>query len=471
MAALRSLGILDTGSEDRFDRITRIASTAFRAPIAFVSLLDSDPSAGPSTIRARVPGSAPCASSTGCRAGWRARTWPCSTTWAGWWRPSSTAGSCRGSSPPSTTAAGTSVACSSGTSSSCAIDADIVGIDEHGVITFANPSAEALLGWPAGSLVGRDLHETAHHHRPDGRPYERASCPTVRTLGEGVAHRAEGEWLWRADGHGFPAEIGSSPKIDGGRVVGAVVTFHDTSERDAVRALKAEFVALVSHELRTPLTSVSGALRLLAAGVAGELPPEAKELVDAAEANSSRLIRLVNDILDLERLQQHRFELALDTVSAEAVVRATLDAVGGMAREAQVALEPAVIADVALVADFGRLVQVLTNLVGNAVKFSEPGATVPISGEMPKAGEVRFRVADSGRGIPADMLESIFEPFAQVDASDARRHGGTGLGLAISARLVEAHRGRISVDSDPGRGSTFDVVLPAGGATGAGGAG
>jgi len=524
VAALRSLGLLETGAEDRFDRITRIATAALRVPIAFVSLIDTDQQVFKSCVG--MPGEAGARSDALCgytilsdepmvvedaRVDERFADNPYVVGEPGIvfyvGRPlhEPATGARVGAlcvvdrRPRSVTAEELAVLddlarlveaeLDRGELSRLvaaldesraalrrvqqrdelilrSIDAGVVGIDEHGVVTFANRSAEVLLGWPPGSLVGRPLHDTAHHHRRDGRPYDRRDCPTMRTLRDGVASRTEGEWLWRADGGGFPAEIGSAPKIDGGRVVGAVVTFLDTTERDQVRALKAEFVALVSHELRTPLTSVSGALRLLSAGVVGELPDEAQELVVAAEANAARLIRLVNDILDLERLEQRRFDLAMITVDAAAVVDAAIGAVAEVARDAGVTVTAQVASETSLVGDVDRLVQVLTNLIGNAVKFSERGTEVTVSADLLAVERLRFRVQDQGRGIPPDKLETIFEPFAQVDASDSRRHGGTGLGLAITARLVEAHGGTIDVRSTPGAGSTFDVVLPTGTATG-----
>jgi PAS domain S-box-containing protein len=341
------------------------------------------------------------------------------------------------------------------------VDAGIVGLDRAGTVTFLNRAGERLLGWAARDLVGRDFHATVHHHRRDGSEYPWSICPTAITLADGTARHADEEWLWRADGTGFPATLTSTPIVEGGRVVGAVNMVVDLTERRAVQALKSEFVALVSHELRTPLTSVNGALRLLGAGLAGDLPEEAAELVQTAEANAGRLIRLVNDILELERLEQHRFELTLAPVAARAVASAAVDAVEGVARDRRVPVTVGRVDDVDVVADHDRLVQVLTNLLGNAVKFSDAGSPVVVEATE-QGDEVVFVVRDRGRGIPDDKLAAIFEPFAQVDASDARVHGGTGLGLAITARLVEAHGGRVAVTSTVGEGSTFTVTIPLG---------
>jgi PAS domain S-box-containing protein len=515
--ALRSLGVLDTGREDRFDRITRLAVAATGAPIAFVSLVDTDRQVFKSCVG--MGGDPSDRSSSFC--GYTilsdeplviedARTDPRFADnpfvvgephivfYLG--RPlhdpetGHRVGSlCIVDRQPRRPTDGelalvddlaklVEAELDRGELSRLvdaldesrrvlrrlqqrdelilqSVEAGIVGLDREGRVTFVNRAGERLLGWSADELVGRDFHAAAHHHRRDGADYPWPECPSQATLTDATARRAEEEWLWRADGTGFPAELTSTPIVEGGRVVGAVNMVVDLSDREAVLALKSEFVALVSHELRTPLTSVNGALRLLGAGLAGDLPEEAAELVATAEANAARLIRLVNDILELERLEQRRFELALAPVSAAAVARAAVAAVEGLARERDVPVSVGSVDEVSLVADHDRLVQVLTNLLGNAVKFSDTGSPVVVEATADDR-EVTFVVRDQGRGIPEDKLAAIFEPFAQVDASDARVHAGTGLGLAITARLVEAHGGRVRVSSTLGEGSTFTVTIP-----------
>jgi signal transduction histidine kinase len=263
----------------------------------------------------------------------------------------------------------------------------------------------------------------------------------------------------RRDGSLFPVEITAARRQEAGRVSGAVVVFSDISERRAVERMQEEFVSVVSHELRTPLTAIRGSLGLIAGGVVGELPTEAAHMIDIARDNSDRLTRLINDILDLERVESSDVPLDLGTPDAAAIVEATLTTVGPLAVAAGVTLLPGV-ASGRVRGDPDRLVQALTNLVANAIKFSSRGGEVLVEARR-EGDHVTFRIEDHGRGIPADRLESVFDRFQQVDSSDARHRGGTGLGLAITKTIVERHGGQIFVDSELGRGSVFRFTIPA----------
>jgi CheY-like chemotaxis protein/anti-sigma regulatory factor (Ser/Thr protein kinase) len=227
----------------------------------------------------------------------------------------------------------------------------------------------------------------------------------------------------------------------------------------AVDRLKSEFVSVVSHELRTPLTSIRGSLGLLASGAMGELPPDAAEMLQIATSNTDRLVRLINDILDLERIESGNEALDIRPVRAADLLADAASSVRGAAHAAGVHLEVEA-TDVIVEADADRLVQALTNLLGNAIKFSDPGAEVCLDAEA-RGHQVILRITDHGRGIPPEMLESVFERFQQVDASDAREKGGTGLGLAIVRSIAERHGGRVEVASEVGEGSCFSIVLPA----------
>ncbi len=222
--------------------------------------------------------------------------------------------------------------------------------------------------------------------------------------------------------------------------------------------MKDEFLSVVGHELRTPLTSIRGSLGLLEAGVLGELPEDAMNMVSVAVVNTDRLVRLIGDILDIERMAAGGLLLEPVPVDAAELVSQSMQVLQASADEAGVTLR-ADVAAISVMADADRIVQVLVNLLGNAVKFSTRGSTVTVTVER-KNRCVIFSVSDTGRGIPADRLEGIFERFRQVDASDAREKGGTGLGLPIARGIVDRHGGRIWAESSEGAGSTLRFTLP-----------
>jgi PAS domain S-box-containing protein len=337
-----------------------------------------------------------------------------------------------------------------------AVGEGIYGVDTRGRITFVNPAAAQLLGYAPGELLGRDAHATFHAVDPDPSG---CGCHLDAAMSGGELVRRSDETYLRRDGTPFPTEITAAPQQDADAVTGAVVVFGDISERRAVERMKEEFVSVVSHELRTPLTSIRGSLGLLAGGAVGTLPPTAERMVRIALDNSDRLTRLINDILDMERIESGAIPMDFAVCDSAELVTTTVTALRPVAEAAGVELVAGAAAG-RVHADADRIVQALTNLVGNAVKFSSRGDQVTVAAEVEKA-HVTFRVEDQGRGIPADKLESVFGRFQQVDSSDAREKGGTGLGLAITKTIVERHGGRIWVESELGRGSVFRFTLPA----------
>jgi PAS domain S-box-containing protein len=346
-----------------------------------------------------------------------------------------------------------------------AVGEGVYGVDVAGRVTFMNPAAAKALGRRAGDLVGQVAHRAFHPPQTDRRPAGGTSpgpceaCLAATVMDGGDAVRRASSQYVRRDGTLFPVEITAARRQESGRVSGTVVIFTDISERRAVERMQEEFVSVVSHELRTPLTAIRGSLGLIAGGVVGELPPEAAHMIDIARDNSDRLTRLINDILDLERVESGDVPLDLATPDAAAIVDATLTTVGPLATAAGVTLVPGVVSG-RVQGDLDRLVQALTNLVANAIKFSSRGGQVRIDASR-QGDHVTFRIEDYGRGIPADRLESVFGRFQQVDSSDARRKGGTGLGLAITKTIVERHGGQIFVESELGRGSVFRFTIPA----------
>ena len=223
--------------------------------------------------------------------------------------------------------------------------------------------------------------------------------------------------------------------------------------------VKDEFISVVGHELRTPLTSIRGSLGLLEGGVFGELPTEAQSMLALAVTNTDRLVRLINDVLDIERMDAGRMDLELAPVKASELVEDAIQVVQMSATQAKVTLDIDVPEDPTVSVDSDRILQVLVNLLGNSIKFSPRSSTVTIR-VISDDGLARFSIKDAGRGIPADRLESIFERFRQVDSSDAREKGGSGLGLAIARDIVSHHGGQLSVESEVGVGSTFYFTLP-----------
>jgi PAS domain S-box-containing protein len=332
----------------------------------------------------------------------------------------------------------------------------ICGVDRHGLVSFANPAAGRLLGAPAASLTGRPVHDLLHGSAPASQKCA-PDCALRRATERHVAAAGE-DRVFRSDGSALPTEYFFTPILDHGRFSGSVLSFRDISQRYALDRLKDEFISTVSHELRTPLTSIRGALGLLSSGILGELNEKASNLLRIATSNSDRLVRLINDILDLERIQSGRAPITFRTVQLSQIVHQAIEGMAPVADAAGVQLLHDT-TQVEVSGDVDRLLQVMTNLLSNAVKFSPPNSTVSVM-MRPGATGVTLSVIDQGRGIPADKLETIFGRFQQVDASDSRQKGGSGLGLAICRTIVHQHSGRIWAERNPVRGSTFRIYLP-----------
>ena len=334
----------------------------------------------------------------------------------------------------------------------------IYGIDLDGRVVFANPAALDVLATTDEALVGRRDHDTFHHHHGD-TDGTRPGCPVHAAVASRSAQGGADEVYVAGDGRTFPVEYVATPLIEGGTVTGAVVAFRDITERQAVERMKEEFISIVSHELRTPLTSIRGSLGLLATGALGAIPETGARMLQIAVDSSDRLIRLVNDILDLERIRSGRFEAKVERCDVAEVAREAIDLLEPVAADATVELATSGPATWVW-ADPDGLAQTLTNLVGNAVKFSPPGSTVRVTHEVGGGADVVVSVVDEGRGVPEELRELVFAPFQQVGASDARTKGGTGLGLAISRSIVESHGGRIWIDDGEGGGAAFRFTLP-----------
>jgi PAS domain S-box-containing protein len=327
----------------------------------------------------------------------------------------------------------------------------VMTMNRKGIIESLNPAAETMFGYNERELVGR--HFSVLLDEPEQPPLEiRDSkyAPAIGAVTDLVGKRRSGDR--------FPLEIALFSFDEAAQTYYAAHMM-DVSKRYEVDRMKHDFVSTVSHELRTPLTSIRGALGLVASGALGEVGAEIREMIGVAERNSIRLINLINDILDIERLESGRMEMDPKRTTMKSIIERSLENVATMADQEGIEIEVRC-ADGMLLADEDRIVQVLINYLSNAIKFSQRGAKVTVASEQ-RDGWIECSVEDHGAGISASAQKKLFQRFERVDASDSRRRGGTGLGLAISKAIVSHHGGSVGLDSEEGKGSTFWFRLPA----------
>lgn len=337
----------------------------------------------------------------------------------------------------------------------------ILTVDEYGIIESVNPAIERMFEYSAREMVGRAVSmlfagDAALPHPDFMALYSHSGEEGVPGNGREILAR-------RKSGLEFPLELGVSEVWFGGKRL-FIGVCRDISERKRIDRLKDEFVSTVSHELRTPLTSIRGALGLINGGAVGELPPKARNLVGIAYSNSERLITLVNDILDMQKIESGRMVYDMRPLDLSALLRRAVTEINAFAGQYGVRVTLTVPEDngdtaVMVSGDADRLVQVSINLLSNAIKFSPEG------GEVTVALQTRGRMAevlitDQGPGIPEEFQPQIFQKFSQADATDTRAKGGTGLGLSIAKAIVDHHHGTISFESVAGQGTTFVLALP-----------
>jgi PAS domain S-box-containing protein len=322
-----------------------------------------------------------------------------------------------------------------------------------GSIVLVNAQVEKLFGYPRSELLGQPIEMLVPERF-------RGNIPDFRNgLFDAPTAHAGDLYGLRKDGSEVPIEIGLNPlRTSAGEFVLSSIV--DVSQRMEIDRIRNEFVSTVSHELRTPLTSIRGSLGLLQSGAMGALPENAAAMVTIAYKNSGRLVRLINDILDIGAIDAGRLTLQMSIVPLGVLLQQSVEANAGFAEKCGVSflLEPISATD-RVTADPDRLMQVVANLLSNAAKFSPPGAEVLIR-VRPGPTTVRIEVEDSGPGIPEAFKVHIFEKFAQADASATRRFEGTGLGLSISRKLVEAMGGSIGFSSVIDQGTVFYIELP-----------
>ncbi|MDB9315734.1 PAS domain S-box protein [Spirulina sp. CS-785/01] len=336
----------------------------------------------------------------------------------------------------------------------------IVVCNQVGEIYFLNEAATRIFGRSEEQLLGQQLGIPFYGRGQHGATTEISELSLLRPDGtQCVVEMRSVSINWEGNPHAL------------------LISLVDITERKAVEQMKDEFLSVASHELRTPLTSIRGSLGLLATGQLGNLHEKGQQMLKIAVNNTDRLTRLLNDILDLERIKSGRVQIVHQHCDAVELLIQAAQAMQAMADQAQVKLclqvnaaqklfteidvtnVASLAAPLPLWADPDQILQTLTNLISNAVKFSPVQGEVSI-GVTEEENRILFRVTDHGRGIPADKLETIFARFQQVDASDSREKGGTGLGLPICREIIRKHQGEIWVESSFGEGSTFYFTLP-----------
>jgi PAS domain S-box-containing protein len=351
----------------------------------------------------------------------------------------------------------------------------IVGLDRDGTISFLNPAGERILGWSAAELLGKSQHAFLHHTRPDGTPHPEESCGICMTASTGRGHVSQDDVFWRRDGSSFPVEYQSTPVRESEGVVGTVVTFRDVEARrranrelvrakeeaEAANAAKSEFLARMSHELRTPLNSVIGFSNVLRKNKAGNLKSIDLSYLERIGTNGVQLLALINDILDLSKIEAGKVSLELSIVEVGDLVEDTLVQLGDRRLKNGVSVQSVVPPSMRTIeTDAAKLRQVLINLIGNAVKFTHAGSvTVTVDANPVTKSPERIRVTDTGIGIAPERIAAVFAAFEQADTSTTREYGGTGLGLSISRALCELLGFRLEVESTVGVGTTFSIEM------------
>jgi PAS domain S-box-containing protein len=332
----------------------------------------------------------------------------------------------------------------------------VLTVRSTGEIDFTNAVMQQMLETDAASLTDRSLPSilvaTASGAGAD-QPSDFTSALSA-TIG-----RVSERQIARANGEPLPVEmtVAQLNMLESSQLL---IMMIDITERLEVLRLKRDFVAMVSHELRTPLTSVQTFLGSLSAGTYGDVSERLERKLSIAQRNVGRLMELINNLLDFEKLEAKEIEPAEDGVAVGDVVGAAVDSVSDLAEKQHIVLESnGVCSDRRIHADRDMIVQVLINLLGNAVKFAPAESTVKVTAED-LTDSVKFKVIDHGRGVPEKFQQRIFERFEQVSSADATEKGGTGLGLAICRTIVTKHGGSIGVESKEGSGSTFWFIIP-----------
>lgn len=333
----------------------------------------------------------------------------------------------------------------------------IITFDDTGIIRSVNPAAQRIFDYTSDTMIGQPVSMLVPE-TPNSTLSSRQGNDLTATSKRftGKTQELEGR---RANGVHFPLELAVS-EMDTHQGSLFVGIFRDISDRKEMDRLKREFVSTVSHELRTPLTAIQGALGLISGGAAGAVSGNAAALITIAEKNSKRLNNLVNDILDMEKIESGKIEYQFVDVALDRLVEQSIADNKPYGEKFRVNFRfVGAPSDTKVFADPARLQQVMANLLSNAAKFSLPESVVEVKAER-NGSTARVSVIDYGSGIPESFTDRIFEKFSQADSSNKRTQGGTGLGLSISRAIIEQHNGSIGFDADRKDGATFYFDLP-----------
>ena len=333
-------------------------------------------------------------------------------------------------------------------------------VDKNYNLVYMNLAGEKLFGYKLAEVQGSNIHETIHSRKKDGKDCSKENCQFLKIIKEGKLYHETCEYFIKKDGQFLPVEYTCAPLIRNGQPIGVILSMQDISEQKEIERRVSEFYSTVSHELRTPLTSIRGTLSLMEGGRLGVLPEKAHNLAKIARIESERLVKLINDILEIRKIEAGKLELKFEKKAASEIVDELLQSMEQEVKDAHLKLTSSIKVNKIIDCDPDRIKQVLNNLVSNAIKFSSPDSEIIISVEEINNDKIKFAVKDSGVGIAQNQISQLFGLFQQLDSSDSRPKGGTGLGLYICKSIVEQHGGVIGAQSLKGSGSTFWFELP-----------
>lgn len=322
---------------------------------------------------------------------------------------------------------------------------------QNGEIDFVNPRAESVFGYEESAFPRCQLTEVICCNDVG------AKADFKESIINRALNRIEEFDGLRSDGTKVPIEL-TANEFSSPKGKGYLIGVQDITARRELERMKQEFVAMVSHDLRAPLSAMKLTLEILLMGKYGQLNEDGLQRVKGNQSNIDRLMALVNDLLDIEKLESGQMQLDLQVSDIQEIFERSVQAVFGLAHSRRITITAAP-EHFDVVADDDRIVQVLVNLLSNSIKFSPESSTIEVSAQ-PVEQFLEIRVTDNGRGIPKDKISLVFERFKQVSSDDAKKLGGSGLGLSICKSIVEAHKGTIGVESEEGMGTTFWFRLP-----------